>query len=152
MAEVEKLKNTLKELESEIAVKKTEVEGLEASKRILAASIESEMAKAKEEVDRIIEKAKKLADEIISEAERRREKELYETEQLRKERGKLEAEKAFLEKAIKMMLKELRTRPEKEVTCTHSEIPNSPLDSLLARIPSLEKKAERHRREGSLKP
>ena len=88
MAEVEKLKNTLKELESEIAVKKTEVEGLEASKRILAASIEPEMAKAKEEVDRIIEDAKMLADEIVSEAERRREKELYEAEQLRKEREK----------------------------------------------------------------
>jgi len=60
------------------------------------------MAKAKEEADRIIEEAKKLADEIVSKAERRREK--------------LEAEKAFLEKAIKMKLKELLLRPEKEAT------------------------------------
>jgi len=37
-------------------------------------------------------------------------------EQLRKEKEKLEAEKAFLEEAIKMKLKELRARPEKEET------------------------------------
>jgi|GEM_PF-1590202 len=134
--EVERLKNQIKDLESEIAAKKTELEGLEESKRILTTFIESEMVKAKEEADRIIENARRFADEIVSEAERR-EKELYELEQLRKEKEKLEAEKALLEKAIKMMLKELRARLEKEATYTSSEKPSSPLDLLLARILSL---------------
>jgi len=145
MAEVEKLKNTLKELESEIAVKKTEVEELEERKRVITASIESEKAKAKEEVDRlkkeadrVIKEAKKLAHEIVSEAKRRKEEELHELEQLRKEKEKLEAEKAFLEKAIRIMLEELRARPEEEENYTRSEIPS--LDSLRASIPSLAKR------------
>ena len=136
MAEVEKLKNTLKELKSEIAVKKAEVEGLEEGKRILTASIESEIVKAKEEADKIIGKAKKLANEIVSEAESKKKKALHEAEQLKKERDKLEAEKALLEKAIKIKLEELRTHPEKETTYTRPETPSSPMDSLLARIPS----------------